>query len=89
MTLVSERRAYLGHFVTFAYGEFTRQSTREGMSFDDSKPAAQCAPPRWSLFRSGRVICVDANGSRPGVRLKRAKDWRVGRPNSARLFTKS
>jgi len=62
------------HFVTFAYGDFTRHSTGEAMSFDDSKPAAQSTLPWSSLFRTGRVICVDANGEGSGVRLKRAKD---------------
>ena len=67
----------LRHFVAFAVGDFTRQSTGEAVSLDDSKAAPQTAPRRWSVFRSGRVIYVDANGEGSGVRLKRAKDCRV------------
>jgi hypothetical protein len=43
MTLVSERKAYLGHFVTLACNDFTRPCTRQGVSFDDSKPPVQSA----------------------------------------------
>jgi hypothetical protein len=43
MTLVSERRANLGHFVTLACNDFTRPCTRQGVSFDDSKPPVQSA----------------------------------------------
>jgi hypothetical protein len=57
------------HFLDGLLGEERRksgwmraESTREAISFDDYKPAAEGALPWPSLFRTGRVNCVDANG---------------------------